>query len=279
MEENTISITRPTQTIVASATKSETKTPTTYPTEVVDLPSQGYFYDLADPLSSGEVELKSMTAKEEDILTSENLIKKGIVLDKLLESLIVTKGVNVRNLLIGDKNALCIATRRLAYGDSYGPISMVCNSCKETNATTINLSDIKEKEFDFSEYERGKNSFMFQLPSSKRVLTFKLLDNKDELDIAAELKALQKVNKQGSSHEITTRFKYMILAIDGNTDKVAIRKFVDTDFLSRDSIAFRNKIRDVSPDLDLNFDFVCEHCGQGERRGLPMTVHFFWPES
>lgn len=273
MNDEIIPITRPSSTTQNASTKIEN----TYPTEIVELPSRGYFYSVDDPLSKGTVELKMMTAKEEDILTNESFIKKGIVLDRLLESLIIDKTIKIENLLTGDKNALFIAARRLAYGDKYGPMEITCNSCREECNVTINLNEIKTKEYDFSDKKKGLNFFEFVLPYSKRVLKVKILSNKDDVEIEAELKALSKIGK--SSSEVTTRLKHIIIAVDNNNDKAYIRQFVDNELLSRDSIELRKFVRSVSPDIDLNFNFICEHCQAEERVGVPMTVQFFWPES
>jgi phage FluMu protein Com len=219
-----------------------------------------------------------MTAREEDILTSQNLIKKGVVLEKLLESVIVTPGVKINDLLIGDKNAIFIACRRLAYGDNYGPVEVTCPKCSEANKTTIDLSGVKNKEYDFSVHQRGVNLFECVLPFTKRNVKYRLLTHKDEGEIETELTSLNKI-KGGSSHEITTRLKKMIVAIDGNEDRALINKFVDNQLVARDSQLFRKIIRDNIPDVDSSFDFVCESCGHGERMGIPITVSFFWPES
>jgi hypothetical protein len=181
-------------------------------------------------------------------------------------------------LLIGDKNALFISSRRLAYGDNYGPLKITCKHCQQDSETTIDLSVIKNKEFDFSKFEKGKNSFKFSLPYSKHEIEYKIPCGEDEDVIEAELKSLQKINKNNSS-EITTRLKNIIVSVNGNSDKGAIRKFVDTELLSRDSIALRNNIKQNTPDLDLNFDFTCEQCDKSERMDVPMTVQFFWPTS
>ena len=276
MNDDIIPITRPSSAGSISQTpaiKHETK----YPTEIIDLPSNGYFYSPDDPLSNGSVELKMMTAKEEDILTNESFIKKGIVLDRLLESLIIDKNIKIDNFLTGDKNALFIAARRLAYGDSYGPVEVTCNACREKNNVTIDLSEVKTKEYDFSNKQRGLNLFEFVLPYSKRVLKVKILSNRDDVEIETELKSLAKIGK--SSSEITTRLKHVIVSVDGNNDKAYVRQFVDGELLSRDSIELRKFIRSMSPDIDLSFNFACEHCQAEERVGVPMTVQFFWPES
>jgi len=261
----------------ASTTKSSNNTPT-YPAETVSLPSKGYFYEETTPLSKGSVEMKMMTAREEDILTNENYIKKGIVLDKLLESLIVTPGINVSDLLMIDKNALFIAARRLAYGDNYGPVKIECKKCNFENKTNIDLSQLVEKEIDFSNFERGVNEFEFEFPFSKRKITFKLITSGDEEIIDRDLKSINKI-KKNSSAEVTTRLKRLITSIDGKKDLAAVNKFVDNELLSKDSMALRGYIKTVAPELDLGFNFVCENCNHEERMDVPMTVQFFWPES
>jgi hypothetical protein len=280
MNDETITLTRPqTQNPVASQPSTESKSETKYPTEIIDLPSKGVFYSPDSALSSGTVELKMMTAKEEDILTNQNLIKRGIVLDRLLESLIVNKKVNISDFLLGDKNAIFFASRRLAYGDKYGPLQMKCPSCKESNEITVDLSEIKYKEFDETKYEKGINNFKFILPYAKRTVTYKLLTSGDEIAIENELKALQKIKLNGTSPEVTTRLKYMITSVDGNTDKKFINSFVDNELMSRDSIELRRSIRENTPDVDANFNFVCEQCSHQERVAVPLSVTFFWPEA
>ena len=275
MSDFNIPITRPSS---VTPNQSSQKQETTYPSEVVDLPSQGHFYDKNNPLSSGTVNLKVMTAKEEDILTNQNYIKKGIVLDKLIESLIVDKDVSIDNLLLGDKNAIFVATRRFAYGDNYGPLQIKCPSCKENNEATFNLSELTYKEIDFTKYPNGTNNFEFVLPYSKKTITYKLLTHADEKNIENELKVLQKI-KAGNTTEVTTRLKHTITSVDGNTTRETIYKFIENELTSRDSYELRKVIKEKTPDVDLNFNFTCEHCGHEERTGVPLTVQFFWPDS
>jgi hypothetical protein len=270
MHDQTIAITRP----IAATPKPEHR----FHSEEVDLPSRGHFYDSKNPLSAGKVRLKMMTAREEDILTNENLIKKGEVLNKLLDALILTENVNSDDLLIGDKNALFVAARRLAYGDEYGPIKINCPKCRQENETTINLATIREREFNFSDLIKGQNVFSFMLPFSKVTVQYKILTTADEKAIDAELKALLKINKSAST-EVTTRLKYIIVSVNGDTATTTIRKFVDNELVSRDSIALRNNIKKNSPDLDMAFDFACEHCTHSERMDVPMQAQFFWPDA
>jgi len=291
MSEENISITRPSTIVggppiarqpsmsqpVTTNTGPSNKLTNSFPTETIELPSQGHFYPDGHPLSGGHLELKMMTAREEDILTNQNLIRKGIVLDRLLESLIVTP-VKIDDILVGDKNAVFFAARRLAYGDTYGPVKVTCPKCQTECERKIDLNLMKSKEVDLSTYTKGQNEFEFLLPYTKKLIKYKLLTHKDELMIDAELKAIVKINKNSSS-DVTTRLRTMIIAVDGNSDRNVIQKFVSQELPSRDSLAFRTHVREQTPDLDMNFDFSCDECGNEERMSVPMTAQFFWPDA
>ena len=241
-----------------------------FPTEVIDLPSKGHFYPADNPLSSGQVELKYMTAKEEDILTSVNLIQKGLAIDKLLTSLIVNKDINIKDILIGDKNAIMIAARVLGYGKEY----VVEFEGEEVN---VDLTSLKDKEFDISKFEKGKNEFPFTLPNSKREITFKILTWGDDESIEKELEALEKVGSEIKS-EMTTRLKRRITSVDGNSEQSYINNFVDNEFLSRDSYHFRTEFAKMTPDVNMNTDIKFS---DGSERSIvvPMGPGFFWPNS
>lgn len=254
------------------------KSQSTFPTEIVDLPSKGHFYPPDSPLAKGQVEIKMMTAKEEDILTSPNLLKKGQAIDKLLESLIVNKDIKVSDLLLGDKNALIFAVRRLAYGDTYGPVEVSCPKCSSNNQVEVNLSELKDKEFDETQYQPGSNVFEYTLPVSKAAIKFRILTDGDEKAIEKENVAMAKMTK-GASSEVTSRLKRMIVEVNGESDPAKIRNFVDTQLLSKDSLALRQHMKTITPDVDATFEFICKDCGSAERAAVPMTVQFFWPDS
>ena len=246
-----------------------------FPTEVIDLPSKGYFYPEDNPLSSGQVEIKYMTAREEDILTSINLIQKGIVLDKLLEALVVSD-VNLDDILIGDKNAIMVASRVLAYGKDY-IFDFTDPSSGETREESVDLTKLKDKKVDFSNYEKGKNEFDFELPASKKVITFKILTQRDEKQIDNELKAMKKLTKEsGIDPEITTRLKTSIIAVDGDRERNTVNKFVDNEFLSVDSFAYRVYLASITPDIDLSYSVELDN-GEVEEVAVPVTAQFFWP--
>jgi hypothetical protein len=250
-----------------------------YPSEVIDLPSQGWFYPQNSPLSRGKIDIKYMTAKEEDILTSQNLIKKGVVLDKLLEALIITPNVKMDDILVGDKNAIFIASRILAYGKDYG-IKFKDPSTNEDVEDTIDLAKLEPKEFNFEQYERGLNLFQFELPNSKRTVHYSLLTHGDEQAIDMEMKSMKKFSKnKNETTEITTRLKYVIKSLDGNEDRARIKSFVDKELLARDSLALREHIRENTPDLDMTFNFESEETGYTERMTIPLGVDFFYPST
>ena len=243
------------------------------PTENVELPSKGLLYPLDNPLSSGVVEMKYMTAKEEDILSNQNYLKDGTVFDKLLKSLIVSK-INYDDLAVGDKNAILIAARILGYGKDY-KVTFTHPMTGEEEVITIDLAEIKNKEVDYSLF-KNNNEFTFTLPKSQNQISFKMLTHKDERQIENELKGLKKINL---SAEVTTRLKYSIVAVNNNREAKAIREFIDNYMLAADAQALRDYIKKISPDLNLTFTFVGSDGYTKEGVDLPMGVSFFYPNA
>ena len=247
-----------------------------FPTEDVTLPSKGLLYPEGHPLRSGVIKMKYMTAKEEDILTNQNFIKNGTVINKLLQSLIVTP-VNYNDLLIGDKNAILIAARILGYGADY-TFEYVSPNTGDKEEVTIDLTELDDKELDESLMIEGRNEFAFTLPTSKIEITFKFLTHGDEEKIQKELKGLRKINKQSSS-ELTTRLKHTLLSVNGDRDIKTIREFVDNRFLARDSKAFRSYLSDIMPDINMEIDLDLENGDTIEDVNIPLGVSFFWPDA
>ena len=243
-----------------------------FPSEMVDLPSEGRLYPKEHPLSSGKLELKYMTAREEDILTSQNLIKKGIVIDKLLDSLILTKGVKSDDLILGDKNAVMVAARVLAYGPEY-ECEVVIPQSGEKVHRSFDLTDCPFKKIPD---EITENNFSITLPACNKEINFRILTGKEEKLVTQELDAIKK--KVGSlvSPELTTRLKKAITAVDGDDKQITINSFVDN-MLSRDSMVLRAKMNDVAPDIDLEQEI--EVGGESVTVTIPMTVNFFWPKA
>ena len=248
----------------------------TFPSDTIPLPTRGWYYDESNPLSSGEIELKQMTAREEDILANQELIRKGKVLDKLLQSIIVNKQIDTGDILISDKNAIFIGIRRLAYGDNY-PVNVTCPSCGNRSKVDINLGELKNKEIDIESHPKGKNSFQFTLPKSGTQITYKLLCQKDDELIDKELTGLKKIDKE-NSRELTTRLKYIITSVNGIGTQDVIRKFVDEQLLAVDSRSLREHIKNNTPDVDMRFDFKCPSCEHERRSDIPVGASFLWPD-
>jgi len=244
------------------------------PTETISLPSKGLLYPETSPLSKGQIEMKYMTAKEEDILTNTNFIRQGTVIDKLLQALIVTP-IEYGELLVGDKNAILVAARVLGYGKDY--TFKYTNQRNQESEVTVDLSALEDKQIDESLFSRGVNEFTFTLPHSGNNITFKLLTHGDEQKIDAEIKGLQKVNPN-SSTDVTTRLKYIITSVEGKRDQKDIREFVDNYLIAKDARALREYYAKISPDINLTF-MPEDESYTGEGITIPVSLNFFWPDS
>tara|TARA_B110000240_G_scaffold170148_1_gene193587 strand:+ start:316 stop:1038 length:723 start_codon:yes stop_codon:yes gene_type:complete len=234
-----------------------------FPTEMVELPSKGLIYPKDHPLRSGKVEMKYMTAKEEDILTNQNLIEKGTVLERLLEALTMKK-FDVKDIATGDKNAIFMGARILGYGAEY-------KFTHDDREIVMDLSTIEPKPFDVSLTDED-GYIKFLLPKSQLDIKFKILTESDEVKIQNEIKSLAKF-KGNSGGEVTTRLKYQIVSIKDNDDKNEIKSFVENHLLAQDSRALRNYIKDVSPDVDLTHIL-----DDGKEISIPISLNFFWPD-
>jgi hypothetical protein len=247
-----------------------------FPTEVIELPSKGLVYPQGHPLSKGTVEIKYMTAREEDILASQNLIKKGIVLDKLFESVVVEPGVSVNDIFIGDKNAILLATRILGYGKDY-EVEITDPFTLEKQKVVIDLAKVQTKDID-EKLLNSENRYTFKLPKSGKEIVFKLLTHGDELEISKDVQALERINKNSAvAFDVTTRFRYMIQSVDGNEDKGFITKWIQNGFLALDTQAFRKYVKEITPDLDLKFEFTSDLTGEVEALDIPFGINFFYP--
>lgn len=238
------------------------------PTETVDLPSKGLLYPKDSPLSSGKIEMKYMTAKEEDILSNVNYITNGTALDRVLKSLIVDKKINFNQLLIGDKNAIMIAARILSYGKEY-------KFTIRDEEHSIDLSKLGNKKIDEKLLENG-NEFDFTLPKTGNKIKFKLLTQEDENKVQREVEGRKKIDKN-SNTEGSTRLKYMITSVNDNKESKDIRDFVDNYMLASDAREFRKHYITVSPDVDMIYKFENEN-GEEEEVDIPIGINFFWPD-
>jgi hypothetical protein len=244
-----------------------------FPTEVISLPSKGLIYPEGHPLATGEITIKLLTAKEEDILTSTNLIRKGLVLDKLLESILVEPGVKIDDLFIGDKNAILIASRILAYGPEY---DVTVTDPKENEAVDVkvDMTKLGLKEVDETLLNRT-NEYDFTLPKSGTKIKFKLLTHADENMIQKDVDASEKTLKQ--PNEVTARLRRTIIEVEGNRDLGTVSNFVMNRLESKDARALRKYITQVTPDIDFTFEYTSPFTGEKEALKVPIGVDFFYP--
>lgn len=238
------------------------------PTETVELPSKGLMYPKDSVLASGKVEMKYMTAREEDILTNQNYIANGTVIDRLLKSLIVSD-INYDDILVGDKNAIMVAARILSYGKDY-------QITYGGQTHTVDLSLMDNRPIDETLYEGPDTEFAFTLPASQIEIKFKLLTHGLEKKIDNEIKGLRKIQKDNAP-ESTVRLKHMITEVDGSRERKDVRDFVDNYFLARDARAFREFYNSIQPDVDMSV--TLELNGEEEVVDLPITLNFFWPDA
>lgn len=250
----------------------------TVPVELVPLPSGGAIYPPTSPLHGKDtLQIKAMTAQEEDILMSRALIKEGTVISTLIKSCLIDKSVDPGEMLSGDRNALIVSIRITGYGSSYNA-SVTCPSCSRTSSSTFDLAGIGIKRLGASPVMPGTNEFAFTLPMSKKQVTFKLTTVRDEEDETRTREKMAKLFPDAKVEGTVTRqLEMQVLSIDGNRDRTAISAFIKA-MPALDSRSLRSYISEIEPGLDMTADFTCRSCGAGSKVALPMGASFFWPE-
>jgi len=251
------------------------------PTEVVELPSKGIFYPEGHPLCGSEaIEIKHMTAKEEDILTSKTLLKKGLALDRMIQSIVVDKSINTDSLLSGDRNAIMMSARASAYGEDY-VATVSCPSCGSQQKHEFNLLDISclplgsHKKLN-SVVKLPNNNFELELPRSGVKTEIRMLTGKDEREL---LKKTEKRKREKlSENMLTQQMNLFIVAVNGNTNKRTINQFIQT-MPAFDSRYLRTVYKTVTPDIDSAQEFMCDICDHVAELEVPFTTEFFWPKS
>ena len=245
------------------------------PRDFVMLPSKGRVYSPDSALHNmEELEVRHLTAADEDIMTSRALLRSGKAIDTMLSNVIINKSINVEQLVSGDKNAILTFLRITGYGPEY-PVDLDCPNCDEAVSFDFDLSQLKMKFLDDNPVNEGENKFGYELPSGINI-EFKLLNSAEDAAITAEQEKYKKVTKSPLEKTVTTRLKHQIVSIDGNDVKSFINNFVDN-MNVRDSRAFRKHLEALEPDVIMKQDFICPMCSHTEEVDIPITVGFFWP--
>lgn len=249
------------------------------PTEFVELPSKGLLYPEAHPMRGrSSVEIKFMTAKEEDILTSRSLIKKGVAIDRMLESLLVDKNIKVDQLLLGDKNALVVAARISGYGADY-KTTITCPNCSTNVKHTFNLQSLKthfcETPEDFGASLTPISTYVFKLPKTDATVEIRPMYGTDENNLVELAEKKKKMNLPEETS--TTQMKTYVLSVNGTRDKKVVNNFIDN-LPAMDARHLRLVYKQLIPNVDLTHDFVCSACSHEQEVEVPFTVDFFWPK-
>jgi hypothetical protein len=247
------------------------------PTEAVPLPSNGMVYPVESPMHKKElVSIRAMTAREEDILTSKALIKKGTVISALLKSAILDEGFDPDYMLSGDRNAIMIALRITGYGTNYRA-EVDCPACGERSKQDFDLSELPIKRLDIEPVAPGANLFEVELPVTRKKIRFKFLTGNDEMEISALTERKKKLGQMGDNL-VTTRLQYAIQSIDSINDKNKIQMFIKN-MPARDSLHLRRHIDDNEPGIEMKGWMDCPSCHEHSEVRLPLGASFFWPES
>ena len=245
------------------------------PTDYVDLPSEGRFYPENHPWhNKSQVEVRFMTTKEEDIITSPVLAQKGLTFDKLIESVCIDR-IAARTILPGDKSAILINCRKNAYGDEYS-FDSFCQVCEAPYEEKIKLSELKNKEIDYSGYNiTSNNTFSVITPVSKVSVEFKMYDSTDEEHInkQAETRRRHKLPEE----TVAATHRRMIKSVNGEANEAIINSFVGS-LLLKDSRFLQKSYLAVKPDVDLVHKHECVVCGHENKGGVPFGANFFWAD-
>lgn len=246
------------------------------PTEMVPLPSKGMLYPQGHPWHGKEfVDIRSMTASEENILTSESLIKKGTVITELIRSCLVDN-VDPLDLLSGDRNALMIAIRVTGYGKQYDG-EITCSDCGFKGPRDFDLTQLGIKPLTIEPVTPGENEFQFVLPGLNVPVHFKFQTGRDEQELLRNAEALK---KRGITQEtmVTNHLQHSIISVNGVSDRAKLAQFVRL-MPARDSNALRKFIRDNEPGVDMKIESTCKSCGHVDEVTMPMGVTFLWPNA
>jgi hypothetical protein len=250
------------------------------PTEFVTLPSSGRFYEPGHTLHNKEsVEIKFMTAKEEDILTSRALLKEGVALDRMLQNIVVDKTIRIGSLLVGDKNALLVAARRTGYGSDY-ETNITCPACGQTDQFSFDISEPKITTYMENMDNHGvvlteRGTLIITLPMTQAQVECRMLSGEDEARIYKE--NMRKQKKKMQIGVMTDLFRNYIVSVNGNDSPLVIESFIQA-VPAKDARVLRTAYAECVPNIDMTQEYDCTSCGHTADMEVPLTADFFWPK-
>lgn len=245
------------------------------PTEFIEIPTKGKFYADGHPLHGQEtIEIRYMTAKETDILTSKSLLKKGVAIDRMLESIIVDKDIKCKDLFVGDKNALIIASRINGFGNDY-EAKVTCTSCGVSSDQNFDLTEVKAREMSDDIKFSNNGTFFITLPKTSVEAECRLLTGNDEKVLVAKAEKRKKLKLPDTS--LTDQYKMILVSLNGVSERSTVEEFVDL-MPALDATHLRREYEKARPDVDMSYDYSCEECDANNVVDIPFSANFFWPE-
>ena len=246
------------------------------PVESIPIPTKGTVYSPDSTLyNTSTLQIKAMTAREEDILASPAFHKEGTALTHLIQSCLMDKTINSEDMINGDRMALMVGIRVTGYGPEYHASSN-CQTCGTKNEFIVDLTKLPIKRLEIKPVKPGTNEFEFSLPVTKKKVVFKYVTAKEDRERSAALKSMQKITGASISNNITSFLENAIVSVDGIKDRMKIKHFV-MNMPAFDSKALRKYIIDNEPGMDMRCRFECKSCGAFNETNMPMTTEFFWP--
>lgn len=240
----------------------------------VPLPSRGLVYSPENVLYHQDtIDVRAMTAKDEDILSSPALLKKGQALTQMMKACITNKLIDPESMLIGDRNAVLIAIRNCSYGSEY-PVEMQCQACDNKFEHTFDMGRLPITQLSVDPIVNGTNAFRYVLPKSRREVIFKLMTGRDVTDLSKITAQMKKANI--ADNNVTLELHHMILSIDGEEDRTKLLRLVEN-MHAQDSLSLRDYIQDINPGVDMYQEMTCPSCDTVQEVDVPLGVEFFWP--
>ena len=246
-------------------------------TEVVQLPSRGRFYDEDSSLHGvSEVEIKHMTAREEDILANPQFIENGTIFDKLLRSVLVDKSINPAHFLPADRTAILYSARITGYGTEY-TLNMPCEACGQKADFVFDISkqEIIEDTPDGVELNETSKTFFFTLPKTGLEVETRLLTTEDDNFISKQNAKAEEIGI--STNKTVNLFRQAVVSVNGISDQAALNQLFEN-LPAIDSRKIRSVVNNTSPRLSTKQTIACGSCGTESESEVPFTLGFFWPD-
>lgn len=230
----------------------ENKQKSKLPSVIVKLASGGKIYPKKHPLHAGQIEMRYMTAYDEDILTNASYITEGVVFNKLLESIILTP-IDINDICAVDRDGLILHARIMAYGAEY-PVKIEDPKTKKMLERIVDLTQVQFKPFTLVSDDNGEFSYKVNEET-----TIKFAFPSADVD----------------NDTVTQTITNLVTEVNGIRDRSAIEQFIRYEFLARDAKQFREYVSKNAPGVDYQMNFEGED-GSTFKAMFPIGADLFW---